>query len=444
VPLDHNDPRNGSITLFGRIVSRNTPAVIRGLDEDGDLKKPWLLYLEGGPGFGNRMPQDSPLVRENLHEPYRILLLDYRGTGLSTPVSAATIPGEAPAEKAAYLRLLRQDSIVRDLEAVRQCLTKDSPPPLKKWSLWGQSFGGFVSLTYLSYFPGSLREVFMTGGLAPVGVMPTVVYDATFMRVRERNDSFYKKFPDCVQTVHEIVQFLLSQPGGKIPLPAGGYLTPQRFLTLGINFGNHGGLDIVRAIITKTKLDIDSFGSLSRNTLALYEMDTSFDTNIIYAILHEAIYCDGPGPDMASNWAAFQAGAKTQHFGWVQNGPASLASADASPAEPLYFSGEMIFPFHFETYPELMALQAVADELAAYEDWPHLYDQAQLARNTVPVFAASFVDDMYVDFELSMQTARKVKGIKVFSTNAMYHNAVRARSGDVIKELLRLRDDPID
>lgn len=49
----------------------------------------------------------------------------------------------------------------------------------------------------------------------------------------------------------------------------------------------------------------------------------------------------------------------------------------------MYFSGEMIFPFLFDIFPELEKLAVVADEIAKYAGWPELYDLFQLARNEV-------------------------------------------------------------
>jgi hypothetical protein len=104
----------------------------------------------------------------------------------------------------------------------------------------------------------------------------------------------------------------------------------------------------------------------------------------------------------------------------------------------------MIFPLHFETYPELIKLKDVAWKLAGFDEWPPLYDEFQLARNEVPVYAASFVEDMYVDAGLARETAGKVKGVRVFETNALYHNAIRAKSVELFNALFQLRDDPVD
>ena len=69
----------------------------------------------------------------------------------------------------------------------------------------------------------------------------------------------------------------------------------------------------------------------------------------------------------------------------------------------------------FETYPELQKLRHVADILAGYKDWPVLYDPVQLAKNEVPIYAATFMEDMYVDYGLVQETLKKVKNHKHFS-----------------------------
>lgn len=77
--------------------------------------------------------------------------MDQRGTGLSSTITAATLALQGDAIKQAeYLKQFRADNIVRDFEAIRHLLTKDHPSDQRKWSVLGQSFGGFCGLTYLS------------------------------------------------------------------------------------------------------------------------------------------------------------------------------------------------------------------------------------------------------------------------------------------------------
>src|SRR5690606_40529941 len=90
----------------------------------------------------------------------------------------------------AYLTRFRADAIVRDAELLREALG------VQRWSLLGQSFGGFCSLHYLSTAAGSLTEVYVTGGLPPVGRPPEDVYAATHARMRTLVERHYATFPD--------------------------------------------------------------------------------------------------------------------------------------------------------------------------------------------------------------------------------------------------------
>lgn len=104
----------------------------------------------------------------------------------------------------------------------------------------------------------------------------------------------------------------------------------------------------------------------------------------------------------------------------------------------------MVLRDHFSVYPELKVLTEVADALANIDDWPDLYDVDRLKQNKVPVYSATFVEDMYVDFEFAQETARTIKGAKTFVTNMMYHDALRSRTEEVFKNLFALRDDSVD
>lgn len=444
VPKDYNNPSSGSIRLFARSVTKREVPIIplSSADFYHYAQKPWFVYLEGGPGFGNREPQESPITRFVLNRGYQMLFLDYRGTGLSATITADTLELQGgPQEQADYLKLFRQDNNVRDLEAVRRCLTEDYPAEKKQWSIFGQSFGGFVSLTYLSKYPQGLREVFLTGGLAPISSTADEVYEATYRKLVERNKAYYSKFPGDIELVRNLATHIGTSPKG-IDLPAGGRLTVRRLLTVGHMFGLHGGVDTVHSLLLRMKSDLDQFKFFTRPTLTQIEQHMlPFDIAPIYAILHEAIYCYKKG--LRSDWAANRIGQKLSEFVWLSDRPPGFNS-EAFEKTTLYFSGEMIYPFMFDVYPELKRMKQAAHILAHYDEWDNLYDEDQLARNEVPIYAASFIDDMYVDYDLARDTVRKVQGVKVFETNSMYHNAVRARPEEVLPQLFRLRDDTID
>src|SRR4026209_1859479 len=109
VPLVHDDPAGPTITVFTREVAA----------PDG-LDRPYLVFLQGGPGFEAARPTSPPTswMKRALLD-FRVLLLDQRGTGRSTPVGSR-IPGDTPEAQATYLTHFRADSIVRDAEAIRQ------------------------------------------------------------------------------------------------------------------------------------------------------------------------------------------------------------------------------------------------------------------------------------------------------------------------------------
>lgn len=439
VPLDYDDADGEKITLFGRSV---TPYEIPIAPSDSDEEAsplPYMVYLEGGPGFGNREPQDHPLTSTALERGYQVLYLDHRGTGYSSPVSTKMLNQLEGGEDAQvdYLRLMRQDNTVRDCESVRKALTKGMSDNQSKWSIFGQSYGGFVSLSYLSFHPQGLREVFLTGGLAPVGKSAEQVYESLYPRVMKRNAAYYKKFAEDIKNVRQVASYIEEQ-GGSVDLPAGGSLTVPRLMTIGIDFGGAGGFDSVHTIIMNLKMSLDQFGFLSRASLAPMETFTAFDTNIIYAILHEAIYCNGPND--VSNWASGRVARELNLFSWLS----SNGSVPSNSSEPLLFAGENIFPFFFDTYPELIPLKSVANKLAAVDDWTYIYDQEQLAKNDVPVYAAVYIDDLYVDYEYSKDTARLVKGTKTWETNAYYHSGLRSNTEEVLGALFNLRDNVID
>ncbi|KAI4285243.1 MAG: hypothetical protein L6R38_000780, partial [Xanthoria sp. 2 TBL-2021] len=61
--------------------------------------------------------------------------------------------------------------------------------------------------------------------------------------------------------------------------------------------------------------------------------------------------------------------------------------------EPIYFTGEMIYPSMFRDYTSLRNLAPTADILAQMTDWPTLYSPSCLATNEIPVYTSIYVDD---------------------------------------------------
>ncbi|KAL2356148.1 Alpha/Beta hydrolase protein [Cryomyces antarcticus] len=428
VPKDYSKPSAGTLRLFARSARKaENPA---DPEEEDEKKKqlPWLLYLQGGPGFECRSPQAYPWTNTMLDKGYQMLYLDQRGTGLSTPISASTLGlrGDNPVQ-ANYLKLFRADSIVKDCEAIRKALTAGYPKAKQKWSIMGQSFGGFCSITYLSFFPEGLKEAFLCGGLQPLVKGPDEVYRRLYKKVIQRNESYYQKYPEDVERVKSIVKLLQRFGNSTVRLPSEGSLSARRFQQLGLMFGAHGGIDSLHEIVLRVSTELELFGHITRQTLASIDGAIGFDSNILYAMLHEPIYCQGTAP----NWSAHRIREEFPQFDLDTDGP-------------VFFTGEMIYPWMFDDYSELRKLKDQAELVAQTSDWPALFDEEQLAKNEVPVYAATYMEDMYVDFNFAQETAAKIKGCKTFVTNALYHDAVRSKVDEVMKQLFALRDDTID
>jgi hypothetical protein len=108
---------------------------------------------------------------------------------------------------------------------------------------------------------------------------------------------------------------------------------------------------------------------------------------------------------------------------------------EPNPDQQILFTGEMIYPWMFDEYPQLRPLKAAADLLAADADWPQLYDVETLRNNTVPCVAAVYYNDMYVERVYSEETAAAIRGSKLWITNQYEHNALRA-DGEVLLDRL--------
>jgi pimeloyl-ACP methyl ester carboxylesterase len=403
VPLDHARPEGETISVFAR-------EVVAPAKESHDL--PWLVFLQGGPGSAAPRPQERSGWLKRALQDYRVLLLDQRGTGLSTPVLPQTLARfPSPAAQADYLAHFRADSIVRDAELIRQQLLSAD----QSWSVLGQSYGGFCAVTYLSLAPEGLNDVYLTGGLPPLTVPVDDVYRATYARVIQKNEAYYQRYPSDIERVHQIVETLESND---VRLSNGDRLSPRRFRQLGLAFGSSNGYEQVHYLLENAFVEGRNGKEISYYFLRTFENSLFFDTNPIFAILHEAIYCQGS----ASNWSAQRVLAEFPQF-------------EVSPGRPIYFTGEMIYPWMFEEIGGLKPLQESAEILAAKADWPDLYDLEKLRNNPVPVAAAVYYNDMYVELGLSEKTASLIQGIKLWVTNEHEHSALRMHGENVFGRL---------
>jgi pimeloyl-ACP methyl ester carboxylesterase len=387
IPLDHSRHDGERISVFAREVS----------DPDG-RDRPYLVFFQGGPGYEAARPTrnpSGPAWLDRALKDFRVLMLDQRGTGRSSPIGV--LPQLAPRDQAAYLTHFRADSIVRDAEWIRRELG------VEQWSVLGQSFGGFCVTTYLSIAPDGLREAFITGGLPPIGHLTDDVYAATYRRVLDRNLQYYERYPNDRDRVVTMRRFF---DGEDIWLPSGDRLTGRRFRQLGGMLGMSDGAEHLHYVL---ELPAESPAFL-HDVVA----GTAFARNPLYAVIHEACYADG----CPTRWSAER-----------------LLPADYE--DPSLFTGEHVYSWMFDDYGALAPLKEAANILAEHE-WPRLYDAAVLRSNEVPVAAAIYVNDMYVERELSEETAQLVRGMRTWITDEYEHNGLRADGERVLGRLIDL------
>jgi len=415
VPLDHDTPSGETIDLYAREAVASDKA-------GQDL--PWLLYLQGGPGFGaNRFIRKEAWLGRALEE-YRVLLLDQRGTGHSTPANRQTLPLRGgPAEQADYLSHFRADSIVRDCEAIRPQVTGGAP-----WTVLGQSFGGFCAVAYLSTAPEGLDTALVTGGLPSLDAHADDVYRAAYPRVARKVAAHYARYPQDVERARRIADHLLTH---EVVLPNGYRFTVEAFQSLGLMLGGGDGSHRLHHLLEDAFVRTPGGPALSDAFQEQAQALLSFAGHPLYALVHEAIYGQDARP---TAWSAER----------VRNEfPGFDAAKTLAGDEPLLFTGETIHPWMFDCDPALRPLRETAELLAARTDWTPLYDPARLAANEVPVAAAVYHDDMYVHTPHSLETARAIRGLRTWVTDEFEHDGVRAGGPRVLDRLIALARDEV-
>lgn len=389
VPLDHAEPDGEQLTLFAREVA----------DPDG-RDRPFLVFFQGGPGGEADRPTrgpSSPAWLDRALADFRVLMLDQRGTGRSSAVG--TLPGLSPQQQAERLVHFRADAIVADAELVRARLGID------RWSLLGQSFGGFCALRYLSAAPDGLREVLFTGGLPPVGRPVDEVYRATYATMLGRTRRFYARYPqdaDRVRALHG------RAAAGELHLPNGDRVSSVRLRSIGSGLGMSTGAEVLHYLLER---DPDSPGF--RHDLA--GQLPFHGRNPLYVVVHEACYADGG----TTRWSA------------ERTLPAEIADDVTS------FTGEHVFSTVLDEDSELAPLREAANLLAEHA-WPRLYDAEVLASVDVPCAAAIYAEDAYVPRQFSEETAAILPGMRPWLTNEYDHDGLRADGARILDRLIGL------
>ncbi|QOQ39739.1 alpha/beta fold hydrolase [Trueperella pecoris] len=397
----------------------------------GNEDKPRMVYFQGGPGFaGTRQETDSGWVARVL-EDYRLVMLDERGTGQSAALDA-TVLSElgTPAEQADYLACFRQDSIVADAEALRRSLQGEQP-----WAALGQSFGGFCVTTYLSQAPQGLSSAMITAGLPSTWRPADDVYRLTYARTEARNAEFFARYPADEETCWKIVEHLAQADadGHGERLPTGEVLTARRFRMLGIGLGRSYGFEPLHYLLENPFVEGKDGIRLSSRFLNAVGCELSYGPNPLYWALHESIYQQ---PSLAPNWAAHRIRAEFAQF--RQPDPSLGAQAERelrAEGHGFRFTGEHVFPWQGVEDPALAAMVPAVNLLAAREDLPPLHNREVLAANRVPAVAWVYRPDMFVPFDICMETAADIRGMKTLISEDWHHDALRTHGATVVEAL---------
>ncbi|SDD37398.1 alpha/beta fold hydrolase [Glycomyces harbinensis] len=402
VPLDWDDHGRGEIEVFVREIVDP--------DRRGD-DLPLITYLQGGPGGANPRPLEPNGWIEEALKHYRVVLVDQRGTGRSTPLDAQAVAelGDAGAD---HLARFRADSIVRDLEHVRHRLYNG-----RKWATLAQSYGGWLTLAYLSHAPEAIAAAYVCGGIPGNPMSADEVYRRTFDRVAAKTAEYYRRYPQDAERVGAIADRLAAEP---VHLADGDVLTVHRFQTLGIDFGMKPGFERMHWLVENAFIRP---GRLSEGFLADVLARTSSAANPLFWTLQESIYGDGANGPTA--WAAQRERDRRPEF-----------SGDL---RPLPFTGEMAFPWMFEEVRLLRGFAPAVNALAERREWSPILDPDRLAANEVPVAAAVYFDDMFVDSGLQLDTLKGLGGAQAWVTNEFEHDGIG--SGRVLTRLRELVRD---
>ena len=392
VPLDHSRPDGERITVFAREVA----------DPDG-RDRPLLVFLQGGPGSEAPRPTRYPSA-----------------PGLAGP-RAARLPR-------AHARPARHRALEPDRRAARadrrasrpsawptSAPTRSSATPSTSAASWARARGacsarasaGCASTTYLSIAPEGLREAFVTGGLPPLGPRIDDVYRATYARTLERSRRYYERYPDDRERVRALRRAPARPRTSACPSrrPA---RPPRRLRQLGGMLGMSDGAEEpalpARAARRLARLPPRRRGGARlraqpalrrapRGVLGRRRRD---------ALVGASACCPPPTTTRPSS------------------SPASTSIRGCSRTTARWRRCAR---------PRTSSPRTSGRACTTPTAW---------RANEVPVAAAIYAEDMYVERAFSEETAAAIRGLRPWLTNEYEHNGLRADGARILGHLIDL------
>ena len=321
----------------------------------------------------------------------------------------------SPRAQADYLALFRADAIVADAELVRQQVTGGRP-----WSVLGQSFGGFCTVTYLSHAPEGLSEAFITGGLPGLDATADDVYRRPTSWWRPRTPSTTRATRGDVERAKEIARSLAA---GDVRLPGGAPLTVEAFQSLGRMLGASTGSHTLHYLLE------DPFAG--RRAVRRLPVPGGGAPDVLGRARCTRC-CTRPATRSAraTRWAAQRVRAEFPEFD-----AAAALDGDA----PLLFTGEMIYPWMFENDPVLAPLAEAAEILARRDSLAAPLRRGRgcgPARCRPPPPSTTTTCTCRASSRCGRHGA--IRGLRPWITNEYEHDGLRVSNGRVLDRLIAM------
>src|SRR5699024_4988245 len=143
-------------------------------------------------------------------------------------------------------------------------------------------------------------------------------------------------------------------------------------------------------------------------------------TNPLYLVLHQSLY-PHPGAQ-PTDWTAQRV---------LPDYPEFKPKKSDTPYLPV----EMFFVSYIDLDQYLLPIVLATEMIAEYSKWGPLYDVDQLGRNTVPVAALVYTDDVFVERNLSMASAEQVANLQVWESDQWHHDGISEAGAEIFRGL---------